>query len=159
MNKTRAALGGAVVLALAAPLVAHFEGLSLVPYQDPVGIETVCYGDTHAQMRAYTSTECKLMLMDSLADHGAAIAACLPPDLPDHVQAAVLSFGYNIGAAKFCSSTMAKKLRAGDLRGACAQLSLWAFVGGKDCRDPANRCSGIVKRRAAEREMCERATA
>jgi lysozyme len=138
---------GAAVLALAAPLVMRFEGLSTQPYLDPIGIPTVCYGETHADMRSYTPAECQAMLLASLESHGSGIAACLPADLPDHQKAAALSFGYNVGAEKLCSSTFARKLTARDPT-ACAELSKWVYAGGKPL-------PGLVRRRAAERTLCE----
>ena len=148
MSKAKIAAGAsAAVLALAAPLVMHFEGLSLKPYADPVGIPTVCFGETHAQMRAYSLAECQAMLMASLEKHGREIAACLPASLPDHKKAAALSFGYNVGAGALCRSAFAAKLRAGD-PSACAELSRWVNAGGK-------QLPGLVRRRAAERAMCE----
>ena len=148
MSKAKIAAGlGAVAIGLAMPVVMHFEGLSLTPYKDPIGLDTVCFGETHAEMRAYTVAECKAMLLDSLESHGRDIAACLPQDLPDHQKAAALSFGYNVGAQKLCSSTFAAKLRARD-PSACAELSRWVYAGGK-------QLPGLVKRRAAERALCE----
>ncbi|HHG5564729.1 TPA: glycoside hydrolase family protein [Pseudomonas aeruginosa] len=41
-----------------------------------------------------------------------------------------------------------RKLNAGDVRGACAELSRWVYAGGK-------KLGGLVRRRAAERELCE----
>jgi lysozyme len=156
MNKASVGAGlSAAALLLAAPLVMHFEGLSLDPYRDITGVWTACYGETNVQMRRYTPQECKLMLADSMAKHGRAISVCMPEGLPEHVQAAMLSFGYNVGAGAFCRSTMSRKLREGDTSGACNELPKWAFVGGKDCRIEANKCSGIVKRRAAEFQLCK----
>ena len=88
------------------------------------------------------------MLVASLESHGAEIAACIPPDLPDSVKAASLSFGYNVGAAKFCASTFASRLRIYD-RGACAELDRWVYAGGQ-------KLPGLVTRRARERALCER---
>ena len=148
MSKAKIGAGlSAAALVLAAPLIMRFEGLSLTPYADPVNIATVCYGETNAQMRRYTLQECRLMLADSMASHGVAIAPCLPEGLPDHVQAAMLSFGYNVGAAKFCASTMARKLQAGDIASACNELPKWIYAGGQVLR-------GLVTRREAERRLC-----
>ena len=147
-HKVVAASLSAGALILAATVVAPFEGLMLAPYRDPVGLWTVCYGDTHVEMRKYTAQECKDILAKSLEVHGAQIAPCLPLGLPDHVQAASLSFAYNVGAGAFCNSTMARKLKAGDTAGACAELSKWVYAGGKVL-------PGLVKRRAEERAMCE----
>ena len=136
------------VLALALPVVAMWEGLSLTPYRDPVGILTVCYGETAGEMREFTPAECKVKLQESLAAHGAAISECLPAGLPEHVQAASLSFAYNVGASAFCGSTMRRKLADGDLLSACAELDRWVYAKGQ-------KLPGLVKRRAAERAMCE----
>jgi lysozyme len=157
MSKGR--IAGAIsagALALAAAFVPNWEGERLEPYLDVGGVLTVCDGETKGvENRRYTPAECKAMLLASLEDHGAAIAPCLPEGLPDNVQAASLSFAYNVGASAFCKSKMAAQLKAGNTAQACAELSRWVFVAGRDCRDPANRCAGIVKRRAAERAMCE----
>jgi len=148
MNKARVGLTlGAGVLALAAPIVMHFEGLMTKPYLDPIGIPTVCYGDTHAVMRTYTPAECKSMLLASMAEHGAQIAPCLSDALPDHQKAAALSFAYNVGSGAFCGSTFVRKLNAHD-PSACAELSRWVMAGGK-------QLPGLVRRRAAERALCE----
>jgi lysozyme len=138
---------GAAVVALAAPMVMHFEGLVTTPYLDPIGIPTVCYGETHVVMRTYTPAECKGMLLASMAEHGAHITPCLPDALPDHKKAAALSFAYNVGASAFCRSTFARKLKAGDPT-SCAELSRWVLAGGKEL-------PGLVRRRAAERALCE----
>ncbi len=145
MSKAKITAG---VIALALPVVMFFEGLVTKPTPDPIGIVSVCYGDTHAEMREYTPAECKALLVKSLQKHGEAIAHCLPDRLPEHVLAASLSFAYNVGAGAFCGSTMAKKLKAGDILGACAELSRWTFAGGK-------QLPGLVKRRTVERAMCE----
>lgn len=139
---------GVAVLALALPVAAFFEGLVLKPTPDPIGIVSVCYGETQAKMREYTPDECRVMLAKSLRKHGEAILPCLPDELPEHVLAASLSFAYNVGAGAFCGSTMARKLKAGDIPGACAELSRWTYAGGK-------QWPGLVKRRAAERALCE----
>lgn len=145
MSKAKITAG---VIALALPCVALFEGLVLRPYLDPVGVLSVCYGETQTTMREYSPAECKAMLIESLQKHGHAISPCLPERLPEHVLAAFLSFAYNVGANAFCNSTMSRKLRAGDVPGACAELSRWVYA--KDKILP-----GLVKRRTAERAMCE----
>lgn len=148
-NRKKAVAGlGASVIALSSVVIAKWEGLVTAPYLDPVGIMTVCYGETHVEMRKYTPAECKDMLQTSLASHGAAIEPCLPKGLPIHVQAAVLSFSYNVGANAFCNSTMARKLQAGDIQGACNEFPRWNMAGGKVL-------PGLVKRRADEKSMCE----
>lgn len=149
MSKPKALAAISVaVLALATPVVMRSEGQRTEPYRDPVGILTVCYGETHVEMRSYTQQECRDMLSGSLAEHWAGIAACVPADAPDRVKAASLSFAYNVGASAFCGSTMSRKLMSRDYTGGCAELSRWTYAGGQ-------QLPGLVKRRAAERALCE----
>ena len=142
---------GAGALALAVPLVMQWEGLSTVVYRDPIGRLAVCYGhddQTLAQGKRYTTQQCKDMLAEDLAKHADALD-CVRVPLSDGQKAALLSFAFNVGQAKFCGSTLVKKANAGDMPGACAELSRWTRAGGREL-------PGLVKRRAAERELCER---
>lgn len=150
MTKAKVAAAGAcaALLALATPVVIRYEGLSTTPYRDPVGILTVCYGETNVAMRTYTPAECQDMLARSLAEHWQKVAHCVPADAPDRVKAASASFAYNVGPAAFCGSTMSRKLLARDYAGGCAELSRWTYAGGQ-------QLPGLVKRRAAERALCE----
>jgi lysozyme len=153
VSRASAVKGVAAVLAAcaaAAGLVVTHEGWELRPYKDPVGIVTDCAGNTKdARMdRIRTELECQRRLADALLEHGMDTAPCLPEDLPVETRAAFISFAYNVGAARFCSSTLSRKARAGDLKGACAELSKWVYAGGKVW-------PGLVKRRKAERALCE----
>jgi lysozyme len=84
-----------------------------------------------------------------------ALKQCIRVPMHQHEYDAFLSFSYNVGSSAFCNSTMARKLNAGDYAGACAEFSRWTLFQGKDCRDPAHRCGGLVDRRAEERAKCE----
>lgn len=68
--------------------------------------------------------------------------------MPETRRAALASFVYNVGEGQFSRSTLLRKLNAGDAREACAELSRWVYAGGRVL-------TGLVKRRAAERELCE----
>jgi lysozyme len=141
--------------AVAVPTIAEFEGFVPVGYRDPVGIPTSCMGHTGPDAvlgRRYTDQECAAQLTADAVKHGLDIAPCLPAELPVETRAAFISFGFNVGAAKFCASTLSRKARAGDLAGACAELSRWTKAGGREL-------PGLVRRRAAERAMCERGLA
>ena len=147
--------GGALVLA--ASLIIPNEGRKTTPYRDTGGVLTVCDGHTGGvQNRKYTTQECDAMLASDIFKHDADISKCIPADLTESQHAAFLSFAYNVGAPTFCRSTMSKKALAHDLPGACAELSKFVFAAGKDCRVASSNCFGIVKRRAAERTMCEK---
>jgi lysozyme len=60
---------------------------------------------------------------------------------------ALVSFTYNVGAGAFRTSTLLKKLNAGDTVGACNQLPRWNKAGGKVL-------PGLTRRRAAEQALC-----
>jgi lysozyme len=86
--------------------------------------------------------------MDDLIEHAKGVKACVTYPLTPNQLAASVSFAFNIGVNKFCASTMAQKFNAGDMKGACAELSRWTKAGGREL-------PGLVKRRAIERDMCE----
>lgn len=143
-NKQRAAW-----CAIAVTCVSGFEGLRQVAYSDPVGIPTICFGETKGVRLGDSATleQCKGMLSDSLEIANRGVDSCVRTYLPDTRRAAFVSMTYNIGVGNFCSSTLVRKLNAGDVIGACNEMLRW------------NRAKGIVlpgltKRRAAEREMC-----
>ena len=139
-----AAIGGAAV-ALAVPLVQKYEGTVLRSYRDPVNVLTSCTGQT------FTREQCEEMLYKDLAKHADALS-CVRAPLTDAQRAAFLSFAFNVGDDAFCRSTLVRKANAGDMDGACAELSRWTYAGGK-------QLPGLVKRRAAERQLCERGLA
>ena len=148
-EKLIAAIGTGAV-ALAVPLVAKYEGTVLRSYRDPVGIVTACTGHTGPELKigqTYTRQQCEDMLYKDLAKHADALA-CVSQPLTDGQRAAFVSFAFNVGEGAFCGSTLVRKANAGDFDGACAELSRWTYAGGK-------QLPGLIKRRAAERQLCE----
>lgn len=151
--KTRLKIAGALsALGIAAAgLIGGFEGLRTSAYLDPVGIPTVCYGETRGVQLGdrHTAEECRAMLGDALVEFEQDMRACLdaPDKIPDGPYTAFLSLSYNIGARAFCRSTLVRLANAGDLRGACDQLPRWNRAGGRVLK-------GLVNRRAEEREIC-----
>jgi lysozyme len=139
-------------------LIAGREGEVRHTYADVNGKLTYCFGSTAGAVRGktYTHAECLAALQHDAEGHAAEIAPCLPASLPVQTRAAFISAGYNMGAPTFCRSSMSRRAKAGDLRGACAALSLYVSAAARTAGLAASRCSGIVKRRVAERELCER---
>lgn len=142
---------GAAITGVVVTLVGGFEGLRTVAYRDPVGIPTICFGETKNVRMGMTATveECKGMLTESLIEHELGMAKCLrdPDSIPDETYGAFVSFTYNVGVGAFCKSTLARMANAGNLQGACDQLLRWTRAGGI-------KLPGLVKRREAERELC-----
>ena len=135
---------GAAATALVVPLVARYEGTVLRTYRDPIGIITACTGHTGPALRmgqTFTRQQCEAMLYQDLAQHADALG-CIRQPLTDGQRAAFLSFAFNVGEGAFCQSTLVRKANAGDLQGACAELSRWTYAAGK-------QLPGLVQRRAA----------
>ena len=145
---------GAAAAALAVSTVALYEGTVLRSYRDPIGIITACTGHTGPELKmgqTFTRQHCEDMLYADLNKHAAALD-CIKRPMTDGQKAAFLSFAFNVGNGAFCGSTLARKANAGDMPGACAELSRWTYAGGK-------QLPGLVRRRAAERQLCERGLA
>lgn len=134
--------------------VAEHEGEAPATYQDVVGINTVCFGDTDPAMAIpgarYTPEECLESLSRQIIAHAGPMLRCVPGvEKSDEMTAAFGSLAFNIGESRFCSSTVAKRFRAGDHAGACAAIPMWRYAGGKEVR-------GLARRRAAEEALCLR---
>lgn len=144
---SRAALGGAVALAIA--LVTFFEGWVPKPYLDPVGIPTVCVGHTGGVRvdHMYSKAECDALLKADLGIAFAAVDRCTRVPLPEATRAALASFAFNAGGGAYCSSTLARRLNGGEGVGACDELLKWTKAGGRVV-------AGLVTRRQAERALC-----
>ena len=142
---------GAGTVTMVLPVVLLYEGTVHSTYKDPIGIVTVCTGHTGPELRMgqrYTKEQCETMLYDDLLKHADALN-CIKTPLADNQKAAFQSFAFNVGNSAFCKSTLVRKANAGDLMGACAELSRWVMAGGREL-------PGLVKRRAAERQLCEK---
>lgn len=141
-------IGGGVIAAAVA-LVAAWEGRSLVAYVDPVGIPTICEGYTHGVRMGDVATpeRCDALTEQEVSKALAVVDGSTPQQLPDGVRVALASFVYNVGAGAYGGSTLVRKLKAGDLVGACRELPRWSYAGGKKLR-------GLERRRQAEMQIC-----
>ena len=145
-----AGLIGAGAAASLIALVGTWEGKSNDPYKDIVGVWTVCNGETQQPMRRYTDAECSDMLSDRLADYAGPVLA-RNPELRGHDNQVIAasSLAYNIGAANYRKSSVARLFSAGRWKDACNAFLAWRYAGGKEVR-------GLLNRRKAERDICLR---
>lgn len=148
----RAIVGGTAAAALLA-LVMASEGTIFHPYQDPINVWTECTGHTgpdviHNIHHVISPADCRATLMADLSNTALGIAPCIRVPISDNTRAAMISFSFNVGVRRFCSSGIARDLNAGRAAAACAGLSHWVFAGGR-------QLPGLVRRRAAERHLCE----
>lgn len=150
-SKSGKPAGLAAVLVLVAGFVAHHEGYIPRTYADPVGIPTACYGHTGPDVtpgREFSRSECEALLHGDLAKAYAYVSRCITAPMKDYQAAALTSFAFNVGGGAMCNSTLTRLANQGRWAEACAQLGRWVYAGKK-------KLPGLVKRRAAERAMCE----
>lgn len=148
-NKIIAAMGGGA-MAIAAVLIPALEGKENKPYQDVVGVWTVCYGHTGSDIiksKTYTDAECQALLNKDLVPFARSVERSVKVPATEYQKAALISFSYNVGVSAFERSSLLRKLNAGDYAGACDGLRQWIYAGGKEWK-------GLMSRREIEREVC-----
>lgn len=129
-------------------LIKSFEGLRLNSYQDSVGVWTIGFGTTRGIKAGMTisADQAERMLQNDIARFEPQIEHLVNVELSQSQWDALMSFTYNLGAANLESSTLLKRLNAGNYAGAAEQFPRWNKAGGQVL-------SGLTKRRAAERAM------
>lgn len=128
-----------------------WEGTRYTPYEDIVGVLTVCQGYTGKDIvrgRHYTPSECKQLLSKELEVHSRGVYNCVNVPLNQHQFDAFVLFTYNVGVNAFCTSnSVLRPLNQGDYKAACDGLLKWVYAGGKYSQ-------GLYNRRVYERKMC-----
>lgn len=143
-----------------AAFVARFEGCVLHLYDDPAGHCTIgighlvhhgrCDGSEPAEFRSGITRERAFQLLQQDATEVArAILTHVKVRLEQHQFDALCSFGFNCGTGAIKTSTLTKKLNAGDYAAVPAQLARWVNAGGQPL-------PGLVRRRQAEGRLFSR---
>ena len=140
-------------------LVKHFEGVRLTAYVDPVGILTIGYGHTGNDVtHGLTISEEKAdqFLRADLEKAAAGVRRAVTVDLNSNQFSALTSFAFNVGIGGLRSSTLLRRLNAGDVRGASKEFSKWVkgTINGRKISLP-----GLVRRRKAEQALFDTAEA
>lgn len=141
--------GAGVALAIAAAMGTYFEGTRHTAYPDVGGVWTICQGHTRGVQRGDTATDadCLAYLQADMGTAYADVQRCITTPLTIAQQAAFTDAAYNLGASVVCGSTLQRLANAGDIRGACEQLTRWTKAAGREL-------PGLVARRQAERDLC-----
>ena len=134
-------------------LIKQFEGCKLTAYQDSVGVWTIGYGWTQpvdgkpirAGMTIKQETAERL-LKTGLVSYESNVSRLVKVDLTQGQFDALVSFTYNLGARSLSTSTLLRKLNAGDYAGAADEFLRWNKAGGKVL-------NGLSRRREAERDL------
>jgi lysozyme len=135
------------------------EGQRYVAYLDSGGVPTICAGITRGVKLGDVETPdgCARRNAEAIQIGLRDVDKC-SGDLsraPESFKAGLGMFAFNVGGPKYCGSTAARLVRAGEYRAACGQLPRWRFVAGKDCALAGSNCRGIIERRAIEQAVCE----
>lgn len=182
LTKRFVAMGASSIIAVSAGyLVAPFEGTKKnsngenVAYIDMVGIPTVCYGFTHGVKMGdkHSDEYCDKQLVEELTKFNTQMKKNVKVPLKEHEEIAYTSFVWNVGIGAWNSSTLLKKLNAGDREGACKQLLVWnkatfnkkgadnQIKSGQTCTPSAKQAGmysctvkGLTNRRTEEFKVC-----
>ncbi|EMW3253478.1 lysozyme [Enterobacter hormaechei] len=134
-------------------LIKEFEGCKLTAYQDSVGVWTIGYGWTQpvdgkpirAGMTIKQETAERL-LKTGLVGYESDVSRLVKVSLNQGQFDALVSFTYNLGSRSLSTSTLLRKLNAGDYAGAADEFLRWNKAGGKVL-------NGLTRRREAERAL------
>jgi lysozyme len=137
---------------VAASLARRFEGLYLTPYLCPAGVPTIGYGATYyedgtrVQLTDQPITreraESLLLWMVRTRYMPVVLRLCPGVDTPNRL-AALIDFAFNLGNGSLRSSTLRKKVNAGDWNAVPVELRKWNKACGRVLR-------GLTVRREAE---------
>jgi lysozyme len=138
---------------VAATLCRPFEGLSLTVYVCPAGYPTIGYGTVYKpdgtkvtmEHPPITQETAEAWLLHELRHNYLAGVLKASPSLLARPRAlgALTDFAYNLGVARYRSSTLRKRVDAQDWEAAKEELMKWVRGGGKVL-------PGLVRRRQAE---------
>ena len=134
-------------------LIKQFEGCKLTAYKDSVGVWTIGYGWTQpvdgkpirSGMTIMQETAERL-LKTGLVSYESDVSRLVKVGLTQGQFDALVSFTYNLGARSLSTSTLLRKLNAGDYAGAADEFLRWNKAGGKVL-------NGLIRRREAERAL------
>lgn len=137
---------------LCVKIVKSFEGFSSTPYLCPSKVWTIGYGHTDGVTRdtpITTEARASEILAADLVAFSHRISRFITAELSQDQVDALVSFAFNVGVGAFSTSTLLRRLNAGDVSGAASEFDRWVYAAG------GTKLSGLVARRAAERALFE----
>lgn len=138
---------GLVLSASGTAVIMHDEGTVNTVYLDPVKIATVCTGHvtTEAVGTRKTDEECAELLQVDTNIAQAAVRSAVKVPITQGQYDRLVSFTFNVGTGAFKSSTLLRKLNAGECRAAADQFLVWVKAKGRTL-------PGLVARRQRDRD-------
>lgn len=130
-------------------LIKSFEGFRAKAYVCPAGVLTIGYGSTGSHVtrgQVITEPQATALLAKDVSRFEKAVNT-LGVTLTQNQFDALVSLAFNIGVGNFASSTLVKRLKAGDMKGAALQFAAWNKA---RVRGVLTALPGLTRRRAAE---------
>jgi GH24 family phage-related lysozyme (muramidase) len=161
-DNTTKPVGATSLSAHGSEFIKSFEGFYAKMYNDPAGHCTIGYGtlihegncDGRASEQPYvkgvTKEQATQLMEQEVANAAPAILSAASKPLTQNQFDALASFVYNLGVARFHSSTLAKRLAKGRYDDVPTEIKRWtkAHVDGKVVDLP-----GLVRRRNSEAQL------
>jgi hypothetical protein len=133
-------------------LLKKFEGCRLKAYRCPADVLTIGYGHTSAagspevtEGMVITQEDADQILKHDLGQYERAVQNLVKTEINQNQFDVLVDFTYNAGVRNLQTSTMLKKINAGDFTAVPTELMKWTKGGGKEL-------PGLVRRRQAECE-------
>lgn len=132
-------------------LIKSFEGLRLTAYQDQVGVWTIGYGHTGADVTPglmISEDDAERLLEADLQRFQTGVSSLVCKPLTPSQFAALVSFAYNLGISSLAKSTLLRCLNKGNYQDAAAKFLKWDRAEGVVV-------AGLLRRRQAEKTLFE----
>ena len=154
MKHTKKIVAGGLTagtIALSAAMFDHWEGRNYTAVHlsfDPPGVVTVCGGITNYDLpwlkigMKFSEDRCRAEISKLIPKYAAPVMRCVPSftHMPEHRQAALISFVINLGPRRVCGTSIARDLNAGRVTKACNAMSQYVNANGR-------RLQALVTRR------------
>ena len=129
-------------------LVKHFEGFESAAYLCPANVWTIGYGRTRNVKEGDVITELQAErdLLEELVEFGEQVLRVVDVELTQKEFDALTSWTYNLGVGNLQSSTLLKKLNAGDKNSVPSEMLRWNKASGRVLE-------GLTRRRQAEADL------
>lgn len=126
-------------------LIKKFEGLELDSYQCSANVWTLGYGHTQgvAEGDSCSEEEAEIILVNDLKEFETYVNALVDVDLDQNQFDALVAWTFNLGPTNLRTSTLLKKLNAGDYNDVPSEIKRWNRAGGQVL-------DGLIRRREAE---------
>lgn len=144
-NSSSGVNAGMCISSMGVALIQQFEGLSLTPYYDSVGVLTIGYGHTQSVSPGMTITfaQARELLDQDIAAHATGIFKYIKVKLSQNQFDALASFHMNLGADILSGSALLTHINRKNWSAAANEMKRYVYAG-------RAVLEGLVKRRNAE---------